>query len=365
MPKILFVNHTSSLGGPSYSLLKLLKYLHQDYQLAVVAPGNGELFEKLEKMGVLGYRADSSGLTARSIPWLFRLVRNGDFDLVYGNNYSSGPRNALVAAKLCGKPFIWHIREMLRDTHWKTSAFLRFADAIIAVSQASTRLLKSRLPDKEVSVIYNGVDPEEFQLETIKARKHAHKILDIPEERPVIISVGKVGERKGQKFVLEAAARVVRDHPKAFFAIVGGLDRKSDYFNSLENIIDQKGLDNNVRFLGFRNDVPEFLIGSDIFLHTALWDPNPRVVIEAMAARLPVVAFDVDGVPEMVTPGKTGNLVPTGDVEGLSDSLKKLLDNPTLRERMGRRGEERVQTLFTAEETAKQVNVIIDDLLGA
>jgi glycosyltransferase involved in cell wall biosynthesis len=351
----------STLGGPSHSLLKLLKYLKKDHELAVVAPGNGELFEILENIGVTGYRAESQGLTVGSIPWLCRIIRNGNYDLVYGNNYSSGPRNALIAAKLCRKPFIWHIREMLWKTRLQTSFFLRYADVIIAVSRASAQSLEYYVPQKKVHIIYNGVDLEEFQVGHFKARQYVHRVLEIPEEYPVIVSVGQIGLRKGQKYTIEAAAQVVKDCPTAIFAIIGKPDGELEYASDLNKLVFHRGLDKNVRFLGFRSDIAMFLEGSDIFLHTALRDPNPRAILEAMAARLPVVAFGVDGVCEQVIDGETGYLVVPQDTMGAARALLGLLNSPDLRSQMGEKALKRVAGHFTSETIASAVVALIEE----
>lgn len=361
--RILFVMHTSDLGGPSYSLLKLLKYIGQQLEVAVVAPGDGALFEELEHMGIPGYRAKPYGLTRRSIPWLCQLIVREKFDLVYGNNFSSGPRNALVAAKLTGRPFVWHIREMLRKRPWGKVFFLRYADVIIAVSRACAQLVKHHVPKKNVRVVYNGIELEDFQLGVEEARHHVHSTLGFPPEYMVVANVGIVCARKGQEYALEIAAQSLKDHPTTVFPFLGSLDIESPYAEHLKDQANRLKIKDMTQFLGFRRDVPMFLKGSDIFLHTPLWDPNPRVILEAMGAGLPVVAFDVDGISEMVVDGETGYLIPFGDVSAGAEALKKLLGNQSLRARMGEMGKKRVQSTFTAEETARKVGELVHNLL--
>lgn len=361
--RVLFVNHTSDLGGPSISLLKLLKFIDQVYEVAVVAPGDGELFRILEEMGIAGHRAPARGLTRLSIPWLCQLITRGRFDLVYGNNYGTGSRNALVAAKLTRRPYVWHIREMLRDGHQRTTFFLKYADAVIAVSRASARAAKRYLPGREIHVIHNGIEPGEFQLGVEEARDHVRSVLGVPPETLVVANVGAVCLRKGQSYALEMAAGTLRNGSETVFPFLGRLDIEPSYALQAKDLAARLKINGLSVFLGFRRDVPLFLRGCDVFLHTPLWDPNPRVVLEAMGAGLPVVAFDVDGVSDMIDDGKTGYLIPFGDVDAGTEALAELLDNASLRLRMGELGRKRVQAKFTAEETAGRIEALIGDLL--
>lgn len=362
LSRILFVSFTSKLYGPSHSLLKLVKYLRHKYEIAVVAPTGGDLLHELDALGVVGYEAGPYDLRARSIPGLVRLIRQGDFNLVYGNNFSSGCRNALIAAKLTHRPFVWHIREMIWEASRRTAYFLRYTDAIIAVSQACARSVERHRPRRPIHVVYNGIDIEDFQSK-LATRGYAHRELGLPRSYRIVCSVADVCARKGQIYALKVAAEVTQTCPQVAFCFLGDLDLEPAYTSRLQQMVSELGLTNWVHFLGHRRDVSEFLQGSDIFLHTAVKDPNPRAVLEAMAAQLPVVTFDVDGVSEMVVHGKTGCLVPVGDVPAMVEALRELLDNPSLRARMGERGRERVEAMFTAEETARQVGAVIDRLL--
>jgi glycosyltransferase involved in cell wall biosynthesis len=352
----------SELGGPPHSLLKLLKYIKPQHEVAVVVPGSGTFSEELEQKGIPYYCAGPHRLTRRSIPWLCQLIIRGKFDLVYGNSFSSGPRNALVASKLTGRPFIWHIREMLIEgTKWRTAFFLRFADQIIAVSQDCAQLVERYVPKKKVQTVYNGVEFNEFQLEITEARNQVRRILGVSQDHLVVVNVGTVSARKGQAYGVKAAMEILKGYPKTTFAFLGDLVTEPEYACSLTTHAGK--MDGEIQFLGFRRDVPHFLLGCDIFLHTAAWDPNPRAILEAMAARLPVVAFSLDGVKEQIVNGETGYLVPVGDVNDTVEVLKAYLDNPSLRKRMGEKGIKRVQAMFTAEETANSISKIVHNIL--
>ena len=366
MARILFVSHTSDIGGPTNRLLTLLKHLRAQHEAAVVAPDHGALFDRLESMRIPAYAPGGYGLTRKAIPWLSLLILRGRFDLVYGNNYSSGPRNALIAAKLTGRPFTWHINEMLktdRSRHRRTALFLRYADLLLADSKACAQSVQRHVPTKRVHQVYNGIELGDFQLDVQEAREHVRSILGVPDDHLLIVNAGTVCSRKGQEYSLQAAIQIADEYPNASFAFLGDLDMEPEYAHALKARAGDAGLEDRIRFLGFRRDFHEFMVGSDICLHTAIQDPHPITVLSAMAARLPVVAFAVDGLKEQVVDGETGCLVPFGDEAVLVRALRTCLQDPALRERMGEAGRQRVQTLFSAEEMARRIGELIDEVL--
>jgi glycosyltransferase involved in cell wall biosynthesis len=357
---LLFVNHSDRLVGPSHSLLKLLKYLRADHKVTVVMPSTGELSRALEQEGIRWYVPRFRYRYLYALTWS---IWRREFDLVYGNNFSGASWLALIAAKLVGRPFVWHIREMF-STDGKPAKFqrVRYADAVIAVSKASARSVKRYVPEKDVTVVYNGAEVEDFGIARTEARSYVHSVLGIAEGSALVTNVGNVCARKNQLDAVEAAAGVIRDYPSATFCFLGRL-QEPDYIARLKTRAAQLGIPDSVYLLGFQDNLATYLRGSDLALHTAAWDPHPRAVIEAMAAKLPVVAYDVDGVSETVVSGQTGYLVPFGDVSGLTQAVGELTANPSLRQQMGIRGQERVEAMFTAEKTAHQVGTVIDRVL--
>ena len=364
MAKLLFVTHTSDFGGPNYRLLSLLNYLKTNHEPAVLAPDGGPIFKKLADMGVTALAPASGGLRRQNIPWFYHIIRDQQFDLVYGNNFSSGIRNALIATKLARKPFIWHINEMLRETTPRNRTFfLRFADAVIADSKACATSVQSHVPNKPVNQIYNGIELEEFNLDRTTARGHVLTIIGKEDPIVIIISAGILCARKGQLYAIEAAFQIIKRHPNTHFIFLGSPDEDPVYAQSLLEKVAGSGVEDNIHFLGFRKDFAEILVGSDIFLHTALKDPQPIAVLGAMGAGIPVVAFAVDGVKEEIEDQKTGFLVPTSDVSALTNRLILCLESPQLRSQMGKLGKERIETLFTSEITNQSIEELIESLL--
>ena len=145
--------------------------------------------------------------------------------------------------------------------------------------------------------------------------------------------------------------------------LVGSHNRDRVYVQKINSLIKSKGLEKQVRLLGFRNDVLDLLSLADIYLHTSLEEAHPRSILEAMTCGLPVVAFSVGGITETVVEGQTGYLVPSGDVPALSLAIEKLVADKALRKQFGKNGYNRVRECFLAEKTAHQVGEIIDSVL--
>ena len=135
-----------------------------------------------------------------------------------------------------------------------------------------------------------------------------------------------------------------RGHRFVLWLVGGGEGRAR-----CERQVTELGLAREVRFLGYRNDIPELLGRSDIAVLTSLKEGIPRAALEAMAAGLPMVGTRVTGTREVVRDGETGFLVDVGDPSALADALARLIDDPALRARMGAAGCERVRQRFSIE----------------
>lgn len=363
--RLLFVTHTSEWIGPNISLLELVIRLPDDLSPLVAVPDGGRFTEALSDHGVpirFLRRVNKCG-----IPALIRMIRQDGVSLVYGNSSHGASRNALIAAKLCNVPFVYHLREMATQrSSWRRSTRLfPWADAAIAVSKAAADSYQGSFR-KPPRVIHNGVSLGHFSLDRNLCRREVASEFGLDETVPLVIHVGNVYRRKGQRLALEVIRDLQRSVPGCCLLMVGRLDRDAEYVDSLRASIAEYGLEDRVIITGLRRDVARLLAAADVFLHTALEDPHPRAVIEAMAARLPIVAIAVDGVSETVVDGETGFLVSWPyTAQALADPVARLLESPQLGQAMGDRGRERTRRLFSADRTARDVADVIHGLIGS
>lgn len=365
--RILFVSYTADWRGPTRSLVHLIDHLDERWRPSVALAGTGGFADALRERAVPRYGFEK--LDKWSIPRLARIVRRSGIDVVYANATHGSARNAFLAAKLAGRPFVCHVRAMGWDKGWMRLGYLRFADAVIAVSQACAASVERFVPPERLHVVHNGVPLEDLQVRRSAAgtpdetRAFRDEIGAGPDE-VVLLSVAHICRRKNQIDAVEAMPGILRQEPGARLVLAGATDREPEYTARVRELARRLDVSDRVDVLGFRTDVPELLAAADVFVHTAKADPHPRAVIEAMGAGLPVVGYRVDGVAETVVDGRTGRLVPPGDTDRLADAARDLAADADARQRMGSAARTRVREDFTAEATADRVGAILEQACG-
>jgi glycosyltransferase involved in cell wall biosynthesis len=201
------------------------------------------------------------------------------------------------------------------------------------------------LKKSKVQVIHNGIPYDNFLADFPSAKKE----LGLPEDQVIVGMIARINPWKGQLFFLEIAEKIAANNPKTHFVFVG--DPFPGYEPILEELLKKvkdKNLENQVTYLGFREDIPRVMNALDIFvLPSILPDPFPTVILEAMASSKPVVATYPGGSAEMVVDGKTGFLIPMGNVDLGALVLEKLIKNPEIRMEFGKAGRARVLSEFS------------------
>ena len=158
-------------------------------------------------------------------------------------------------------------------------------------------------------------------------------------------AVAALTQEKGHKYLIDAAALVVREVPDARFVILG----EGDLRPALERQVKELRLDKHVLLPGFRADILSFVKSFDLFVMASLFEGLGTSLLDAMALSKATVASDTGGIPEVVSHGETGLLVPPRDARELASAIVALLKDPGRRERMGSAGLERVKRLFSAD----------------
>lgn len=196
-------------------------------------------------------------------------------------------------------------------------------------------------------VIPNGVDAVALEAAATVAgdRAAARRALGLADQDVAVTCVGEVGWRKGQEILLTTASRLRATHPHAVFLIAGAGDGRED----LERRARRDGLQDVVRFLGFRDDVPALLAASDVLVLPSRSEGFPNTLLEGMALGLPVVATRADGIPELVDDGVTGALVAIDDEPAFTAEVARLLADPALRRHRGDAGRARARHAFAQD----------------
>ncbi|MFW5867752.1 MAG: glycosyltransferase family 4 protein [Armatimonadota bacterium] len=269
-----------------------------------------------------------------------------------------------AAARTRRLPVIWHMRDLMTDDDarsWLRRAVARIRPEVIAISEAVASQFEG-MPCT-VRVVPNGIPLEQF--EPGPPPEGLREELGLPEGAPVACVVGRLTPWKGHRTLLRAWPEVVARVPDARLLIVGEVAFWEDsYAEELRSLAEELGVADSVVWAGFRDDVPDVLRLVDLLALASTDEPFGRVVIEAMAAGLPVVATASGGVPEIVVDGETGLLVPPEEPAAMGDAIAAVLADPPLSKAMGDAGRGRATERFDVRRVARQVGAIYDEILG-
>jgi glycosyltransferase involved in cell wall biosynthesis len=248
-------------------------------------------------------------------------------------------------------------RNALRRAFYRLAG--RLADRTIAVSPPVRELLchEMGLDERKTVLVLNGVDTGLLARAAASSGTRTELGLD---NRTIVVCVGRLVPWKGQRFLIDAMADVVKRYATAALLLVGS----GPELASLEEQIRALGLSNHVRFAADRSDVPELLAMSTIFVLPSFYEGIPLALVEAMAAGKPVVATAVPGNADVVLDDRFGLLVPARDAKALAGALCTLLDDPDRAATMAARGQERVQMLFDVKRSLAATTALYDEVLA-
>ena len=291
---------------------------------------------------------------------LARTLRERKIDVLHSHMF----RASLFASPigtLCGVPVIietTHVRETWRKGWFKSKfivdrAVSHLIDRYIAVSEANSRYLiaEKGIPEKKVSVIQNGcsierVDPSGAHPEGIR------ESLGFSENDLVLLVMARLEPQKGHRILLQALSLLRAEFPNIRLICLGTGALKDE----LTKIARDLGLENIVRFVGFRSNVGDWLAAVDIGVLPSFYEGLPLTAVETLAAGIPLVATAVDGTPEVVIDGETGHLVPPGDPAAMAEAIGRLARQPELRRKFGLAGRYRVLKRFRIQRQVKQTS---------
>ncbi len=363
----------SLITGPQRSMMNIAQHLDPDlWQVEFAFNAEGPLVQWCQDHGypVHLVALDNPIHPPRDALAYFqlrRVISRGRFDVVHANSTKAGILG-MAAARACRVPAIVFTARGLRGvllpqralrTFWRYGerAYFANADRIVAVSEHDRREgIKARIFDPRRSVtIHNGVSLAQVDQGRGAGRTRAQ--FGVGEDALVVGVVGRLAPQKGLKWWLEAAAQVAQREPRAHFLIVGdGPER-----GTLVQQAQQLGLADRIVWAGEQDGV-EFLPLFDVFVQSSEYEGFSHAILEAMAARLPVVATNVGGNAEAIVEGETGCLVPARDGRALAEAVLKVLSDPH-RRALGERGRRIVEERFTQEVMVRKYEGLYLDVL--
>ncbi|MCB2205666.1 glycosyltransferase family 4 protein [bacterium] len=394
MRRILYVHHGKGIGGAPLSLLYMIRGLDRTrYTPVVLCIHDGEAAELFRDEGietivdtklhdfshtnVLWYPLwQFPKILLRLLQWPLSRMRFAQLlarvqpDLIHLN--TSTLTAFALAGKNAGIPVVWHIREPLQ----KGYTGLRRAVIRRIIDHTATRILpichydaEQLLPSPAIHVVYNFIDFSHFDASLSGAT--VREELGISADACVVLMLGGVNPIKGTREFVDAAVTLLDTQQDAYFFVAGPLpddgfrnriNGMRVYREEISSRIPEK-YQERIRFLGVRSDVPQLLAASDVLTFPSTVPHFARPVIEASAMGLPVVASDLGGPQELVVHGETGFLTAAGDSDALAQALRKLLQDASLRRRMGEAGRTFAAQHFDAKKNTAQVLRIYDEIL--
>jgi glycosyltransferase involved in cell wall biosynthesis len=382
---VYFIESAAAMGGVQFSTLYLVQHLDTArWEPLVICPEEGDLTEACRRAGVAVHILDFPALRSTSFrlgrslarlpnpaAWMWdgwatfiaarrlaRFLKRAKPDLIVTKGLFSHFHGGLVARQL-GIPCVWHVQDLISERFWKIyqRVFAWVArwlpDHIIVDGASISRQLNHAVQDR-VSIIHNGVDTEVFRPD-IDGRRIRQEV-GIPLDAMVVGHVGRMTPWKGQHYLLGAFARVAAAMKNVYLLFVGApVFDTNAYQCDLLHLTAKLGLSDRVKFAGYRHDIPFVLAAMDVFAFTSVEkDTSPLTLLSAMSSGRPIVAFDIDGVQELLPPDEQ-MLVPVGQVNVLAHSIINVLSDAGLRQRLAISARRLAETEFGIDKYVARV----------
>jgi glycosyltransferase involved in cell wall biosynthesis len=364
------VLHGLQVGGAEVLAAQLARQLQGRYRF---------VFACLDELGTLGESLKEEGFTiellerrpgvdVRCARRLDAFLRREQVSLLHSHQYT--PFFYSLLARL-----IYRRAPVLMTEHGRTfpdfrrpkrvlanRILLERRDRVVAVGKAVRHALVENegLPAERVEVIYNGVNLAAFA-NGVHDRAAIRSKLGVGMDDFVIVQVARLDRLKDHSTAIRALRRIVDQRRNVRLLLAGD----GPELAAITELVEAAELTSNVRILGLRRDVARLFAAADLCLLTSVSEGIPLVLIEAMGARLPVVATRVGGVSEVVEDTKTGLLAPAGNDVALAAAILRLVDDSSARERMGSLGLARAQAWFTERVMHAEYRQLYDEMLSA
>jgi glycosyltransferase involved in cell wall biosynthesis len=372
---ILLLHSSNDLYGASKIFLQLIDlFLSKDFNIHVVLPEKGKLDDLLNKkeitisyneLGVLRKKyLNPLGLVNRlvsnikAIKFLSNYIKIHSIDLVYTN--TSTILCGGIAAKKNGISSLFHIHEIPRG-NWLYEIFSskiinRISHKVLVVSNSVKNHWQKNIDKDKIERVYNGI---------LFEKTNSSNEIDRNSDDYIITSVARLIPYKGHLYLIDIADELMKKSKKFKFLIVGDtLPSYAYYEKRLKQKVKNLGLENQILFMGFRNDISSILKQSDLFIHPAIApDPLPTVLFESLYNNLPSVATNLGGAIEILDNGKNGLLIPYNDPKKAADLINEYYRNNKLLKKHLENSKKNFKINFSSKSFNKNILKEVNNLL--
>jgi glycosyltransferase involved in cell wall biosynthesis len=358
------------VGGPERQVLGLAEALRPDYDtvfLSFAEGGRSRPF--LDEARRRGFEAVE---LAGNAPRVFRAageialhLRRTGAAVLCCNGYKPDVVG-WMAGRRAGVPVVGIAHGWTAAT-WKVRLneaidrrVMRHMDAVVCVSEAqAVRVRRAGVDPARVHVIRNAIDADAFGRPDPACRRLLEGMFTQAPQH-IVAAGGRLSPEKGFDLYVDAAAEVARRDAEAGFVLFGDGPLRE----ALEQRVRRHGLEGRFVLAGFRSDLRHLWPCCDLAVLSSHTEGLPVVVLEALAAGVPVVATAVGGTPEVIEDGRCGRLIPPGDVAALADGIGAALDDTAWRRQAGEFGRRRVREQFSFEGQADRYRELFEQLIG-
>ncbi len=355
MIRILHYNHTSRVSGAENILLTIVENLDRArFQSVVTAPGGCCLGDAVNEREIpfVQMRDLSARFTCRpdllmkyaassflAILAFRRIVRAQQPHVIHANSIRAG-LIATLATRGMRVPVLWHVHDIF-PRHHPLSPLIRMVAAfasktsVVSVSKATASSFEGkylrRLFRGRSSTLYNGIDTERFTRERGN-RTRVREALALNSEDFCIGHIGQISERKNQLGMARAFAKLLPQMPNTVLLLVGAplFPHEVRYAQQVEQEVRNLQIEDRVRFLGQRSDVPSLMQALDLLVVNSRQEPLALTVVEGFSAHVPVLGARIGGIPEMIEHGVTGWLTSARDPRTLADDIVSIASDQEL-----------------------------------
>lgn len=357
MTNVCFFNSIKFWGGGEKLQFENALFFHnKGYQVTIACASGSPLMEKASEVGIPTFAihlTSLSFLNPAKRQKLKTFFKSKKIDTVIFTT-SQDTKAGGFAAKSAGVERIIYLRGLaapIKGSFINRQLFRKTLTHIVANSEATKQKILENLtgvlPEEKVRVIYHGIE--------ISDKKDA--LFPVENNKIILGNAGRLTKQKGQENLILLAKHLKKRALNFELQIAGTGELEEE----LKNSIVKNNLEEEVKLLGFVENVPNFMKGLDIFILSSLWEGFGFVIVEAMEKSKPVVAFNLSSNPEIITEGETGFLVDYPDMEAFADRIQQLAENTELRSNMGKAGRLRAETHFEIEERISEFEQYISN----
>lgn len=351
------VSGTTACGATVHTLQIAKELYRRGNAITLMGKPGAWVIEQARAAGVPVLESRMKRLPLRDLKAVAQFVRENEIEILLA--HMSGANNfAVWLSRLAKVPVVLRAHAHTVHFHW------RMAHHIIAVSEQTRRyhITHNLVSPKRISTVHGFVDPARLIVPDKGARAAVRAELGLSPTEFVVGVIGNIIPRKGQVYLVRALPTVVARYPNLRVLLVG-VTHPARYGEQIRREAHQLGVAAHILWLGERKDVPRLLQAIDLYALPTLNDMLPMAMLEAMWAKLPILATYAGGVPEAITHGFEGWLVPPKDPDALASALLEIIGHPDERARRAHNAHQRVLQDFTVQPQVAKIEAILQTVV--